>query len=229
MDTGNNPQRPRLHPLVATAAIAVIVLAAVGVTTMVMNRSDATPSPYAAAPLVAAPSDPVATPKPVEPETRPEAMPAAPKPAPRIASSSPSSPSYAPPIETAPVTPTYREAPIAQAPPPICRNCGVVDSIRDIKVKGQATGVGAVGGAVVGGLLGNMVGAGRGKALATVAGAVGGGLGGNAIEKNVRSEVEHQMVVRLEDGSTRTFTQVNPFPYAIGERVRIVNGHVERG
>ena len=225
MDSGN-PQRPRLHPLVATASIAVIVLATVGVTAIVMNRSDATPSPYAAAPLASAPVEPIATPKAVEPEARPEPVPVAPRPAPRLASSAPS---YAPVGGNAPVNPTYREAPIAQATPRVCRDCGVVDSIRDIKVKGEETGVGAVGGAVVGGLLGNMVGAGRGKALATVAGAVGGGFGGNAIEKNVRSEVEHQMVVRLEDGSTRTFTQANPFPYAIGERVRIVNGHVERG
>lgn len=111
---------------------------------------------------------------------------------------------------------------------PVCGNCGTVEAIHDFKVKGEATGVGAVGGAVVGGLLGNMVGAGRGKALATVAGAVGGGLGGNAIERNVRAETEYRMVVRLDHGGTRTFTQASPPPYGVGERVRIVNGHVER-
>ena len=213
MDTNNTPssQRPRLHPLIATAAISVIVLAAVGVTAMVMNRSDAQPSPYEA-PATAAVSAPA----------EPAPVPAAP----RVASSAPSAPDYGPPQT---VAVAQRETQVADARPQICRDCGVVDSIRDIKVKGKGTGVGAVGGAVVGGLLGNMVGAGRGKALATVAGAVGGGLGGNAIEKNVRSEVEHQMVVRLEDGSTRTFTQTSPFPYGVGERVRIVNGHVERG
>ena len=211
-------QRPRLHPLVATAAISVIVLAAVGVTALVMNRSDATVSPYGA---------PVAT-APVE------APPAA---APRVAiasqaatpsHSAPSTPDYGS-TGSAPVAPTYRnDAPVV-ARAETCRECGVVDSVREIKVKGQGTGVGAVGGAVVGGLLGNMVGSGRGKALATVAGAVGGGLGGNAIEKNVRAGIEHQMIVRLDDGGTRTFTQAAPFPYGIGERVRIVNGHVERG
>ena len=213
-------QRPRLHPLVATAAISVIVLSAVGITAFVMNRSDATPSPYDAPPAVAA----------AAPAT---ALPPAPAPQ-QLANSAPA------PRTSAPTTPDYGPQPVAQAepryeaPPPVaraevCHNCGVVDSIRDIKVKGEGTGVGAVGGAVVGGLLGNMVGAGRGKALATVAGAVGGGLGGNAIEKNVRSNVEHQMVVRLDGGGTRTFTQASPFPYGVGERVRIVDGHVERG
>lgn len=206
----NASPRPRLHPLVATAAISVIVLAAVGVTAFVMNRSDATPSPY---------GTPVAT-------TGAAAQPAAPAPtrAPRVATAASAPPTYHP---AAPAPKSYEN------PPPVaraetCRDCGVVDSIRDIKVKGQGTGVGAVGGAVVGGLLGNMVGAGRGKALATVAGAVGGGFGGNAIEKSVRSEVEHQMIVRLEDGSQRTFTQSAAFPYSVGERVRIVGGAVER-
>ena len=217
--------RQRLHPLVATAAIAVIVLSAVGVTALVMNRSSATPSPYDAPAVAAAPT--AVAPEPV----RNDPLPASTVPE-RVAAAAPA-------MTHRPATPDYGQrapesqaprydAPVAQAAS-VCRDCGVVDSIREIKVKGQGTGVGAVGGAVVGGLLGNMVGAGRGKALATVAGAVGGGLGGNAIEKNVRSEVEHQMVVRLDDGGTRTFTQAAPFGYREGERVRIVNGHVERG
>ena len=215
--------RPRIHPLVATAAISVIVLSAVGITAFVMNRSSATPSPYDA-PVASAPAPVDQTPQKI---AAPATVPA---PAPSIASAAPvnqPAPTYAP----APATPVYDQppppAPIARAE--VCRDCGVVDSIQEIKVKGRGTGVGAVGGAVVGGLLGNMVGAGRGKALATVAGAVGGGFGGNAIEKNVRSNVEHQMVVRLDNGSHRTFTQEGPFPYSIGERVRIVDGHVERG
>ena len=206
-DSGD-ARRPRLHPLIATAAVAVIVLSAVGVTAMVMNHSSATTNPYdAPAPAVAAA---VERPAPVTNERAYDGT------------------SAIRPSST-PRTPVYDAPPAVAQAAPICRDCGVVDSIRDIKVKGQGTGVGAVGGAVVGGLLGNMVGAGRGKALATVAGAVGGGLGGNAIEKNVRSEIEHQMVVRLDDGGTRTFTQATPFPYREGERVRVVDGHVQRG
>jgi outer membrane lipoprotein SlyB len=203
----NTPSRPRLHPLVATAAIAVIVLSAVGVTALVMNRSSAQTSPYDAPPPVAA----------AAPQSEP---------APAPVNASTSSP-YAAQGPSSPSTPVYdNPPPVAQAPAP-CRDCGVVASINEIKVKGEGSGVGAVGGAVVGGLLGNMVGAGRGKALATVGGAVAGGFGGNAIEKNVRSEVEHRMIVRLDNGGTRTFTQAAPFGYREGERVRIVSGHVE--
>lgn len=208
MDSQNNgSQRPRLHPLVASAAIAVIVLSAVGITAFVMNRSSATPSPYDAPAVAAASSTaaPVSEPAPANP--------------------APSRPVY----DAPPPQPRYDAPTQVAAAAPVCHDCGTIEAVHDIKVKGQGTGVGAVGGAVVGGLLGNMVGAGRGKALATVAGAVGGGLGGNAIEKNVRSENEYQTVVRLDDGGTRTFTQASPPPYAVGERVRIRDGHLERG
>lgn len=237
------PARPKLHPLVATAAGAVILLSVVGIGALVMNHSNATPSPYDAP--VALQAQPAPTqPQATTPE-QPAPRAASEQPAPaRVASStptyhrpntqpnsssgsSPSAPSYGAPA-SGPYTPVYNNPPaVAQAA--VCRDCGVVDSIRDIKVKGQGTGVGGVGGAVVGGLLGNTIGAGRGKALATVAGAVGGAFAGNAIEKNVRAEVEHQMVVRLDDGAMRTFTQTAPFAFGIGERVRIVDGRVQRG
>ena len=239
MESSNNSspnsssQRPSLHPLVATAAGAVILLSVVGIGAMVMNHSNATPSPYDA---------PVATQAQRAQPQQAASEQVAPRVAQPVAQSAPG------PAHIASSTPTYRHpatpsygtprAPVYDNPTRVydnpaqaaaCPDCGVVDSIRDIKVKGEGTGVGGVGGAVVGGLLGNQIGAGRGKALATVAGALGGAFAGNAIEKNVRSDVEHQMVVRLEDGTTRTFTQVNPFPFGIGERVRVVNGHVERG
>lgn len=218
MESSNHspPQRPRLHPLVATAAASVIALSVVGIGVLVMNHSNATPSPYDAPVTQSRASS-----------ERPASNPAVAPPA-RLASSTPqpyrpSTPSY-----SAPRAPAY-DHPSATARNAVCHTCGVVDSIRDIKVKGEGTGVGGVGGAVVGGLLGNQIGAGRGKALATVAGAVGGAFAGNAIEKNVRARVEHQMVVRLDDGSTRTFTQTSPFGFGVGERVRIVDGRVERG
>lgn len=210
------PQRPRLHPLVATAAASVIVLSVVGIGVLVMNHSNATPSPYdAPATQSRAASEPSAS--------KPIAAPPA-----RLASATPQPHRPSPPSYDAPRAPAYGY-PAATARNAVCHTCGVVASIRDIKVKGEGTGVGGVGGAVVGGLLGNQVGAGRGKALATIAGAVGGAFAGNAIEKNVRARVEHQMVVRLDDGGTRTFTQASPFGFGIGERVRIVDGHVERG
>ena len=61
----------------------------------------------------------------------------------------------------------------------------------------------------------------------TVVGAVGGGLAGNAVEKNVRSDVEYQVHVRTDDGHNRYFNYRNPPPYQSGERVRIGRAGIE--
>src|SRR5262245_39806246 len=69
-------------------------------------------------------------------------------------------------------------APVAASKPRLvasvpCRDCGVVQSVREIKQQGEGTGAGAVVGGVVGGVLGHQVGGGRGKDVATAVGVVG--------------------------------------------------------
>ena len=128
-----------------------------------------------------------------------------------------------------------RQAPRAfVAPPPsspvvaeVCRECAVIEEIREVEKAGEASGVGAVGGAVVGGVLGHQVGSGRGKDLATVLGALGGGIGGNQIEKTVKKEKEYQIVVRYDDGSRGTFTQATPPSWHRGDKVRVINGAIQ--
>jgi len=102
-----------------------------------------------------------------------------------------------------------------------CNNCGVIETVRAVKVKGKATGVGAVAGGVVGGVVGNNIGHGNGRAAMTVLGAVGGGVAGNEIEKRARSETVYEVRVRMDDGSIRTLQQRKP-PVA-GTRV-VVQG-----
>lgn len=223
----NSAQRAKLHPLVVAAAVSIIALSGVGIAAMVMNHSNATPSPASAAkePVALAPVPPRAA-EPTHAPANPALVPHAPA---RVASTGPdhssrypANPSYS----AGRSAPSYDPPPVARAE--VCRTCGVVDSVHEIKVKGPGTGVGGVGGAVVGGLLGNQVGGGRGKTAMTVLGAVGGAFAGNEIEKNVRSQVEYQMIVRFDDGTTRSFTQAGAFPYGVGDRVRIVNGRIER-
>ncbi len=105
-----------------------------------------------------------------------------------------------------------------------CHDCGVVDSVTPIETRGQGTGVGTAGGAILGGLLGNQVGSGNGRKLATVAGAIGGAVAGNQIEGNMKTTRSYKIVVRLEDGSTRTFHQSEQPGWRAGDHVRIVNG-----
>ena len=69
---------------------------------------------------------------------------------------------------------------------------------------------------------------GSGKDLATIAGAVGGGFAGNQIEKKVKTTKHYEISVRMDDGSHRTMTQETAPPFAIGDKVKIVDGALVR-
>jgi outer membrane lipoprotein SlyB len=106
---------------------------------------------------------------------------------------------------------------------PICNECGVIESTRQIDVQGAGMGIGAVGGAVIGGVLGHQVGDGRGKDAATVAGAVGGAVAGNEIEKRAKGMTSYEVTVRFDNGSTRVFNQTTS-TWRNGDHVRVVDG-----
>ncbi|MBK1890654.1 glycine zipper 2TM domain-containing protein [Undibacterium sp. 14-3-2] len=116
----------------------------------------------------------------------------------------------------------------AERKPAVCDNCGVVESVRAIEQQAsQGSGVGAVAGALLGGVLGNQVGGGDGRKLATVAGAVGGGFAGNAIEKRTRTTTVYEVRVKMENGHVRTFHPSAQPGWQSGDRVRIVNGSLQ--
>jgi outer membrane lipoprotein SlyB len=108
----------------------------------------------------------------------------------------------------------------------ICQSCGRVESVQAIQTAAKPSGVGVVGGAVVGGLLGNQVGGGTGRTLATVAGAVGGGYAGNEIEKRTRKVTSYEVRVRMENGHVRSFPYNNVPPWHEGDHVRVVDGYL---
>jgi len=108
-----------------------------------------------------------------------------------------------------------------------CADCGVIEATREIAVKGEGSGIGAVGGAVVGGLIGNQVGSGRGNTAATAIGAVGGAVAGNEIEKRVKSGKSYEVTVRLDDGSSRVISQTNPPAWRTGDHVKVVSGVIQ--
>jgi len=105
-----------------------------------------------------------------------------------------------------------------------CKNCGNIESIRQITTRAEGSGLGAGAGAVLGGLLGNQVGGGHGRQLATVAGAVGGAVVGNQVEGRMKATSSYEIRVRLDNGKYRTFHQTNAPGWRDGDRVRIVNG-----
>jgi len=108
-----------------------------------------------------------------------------------------------------------------------CEECDVVESTREIKQKGEGSGIGIVGGAVVGGLLGNQIGNGNGKTVATAIGAVGGGVAGNEIEKRVKSTTGYEATVRFDDGTSRAFNEGGSAVWRTGDRVKVVGGVIQ--
>ena len=105
-----------------------------------------------------------------------------------------------------------------------CVDCGVIEDIRAVQVEGQSSGLGAAAGGITGAIVGSQIGRGNGRTLATIAGAAGGAFAGNAIEKNTKKQLVYRVTLRMEDGSSRTLTQGQQPPFAVGDRVRVLNG-----
>jgi len=131
-----------------------------------------------------------------------------------------------PPPGYAGVPPDYQPPPRVEAPKPICHECGVIESVREIEKKGEGSGVGAVAGGVAGGVLGHQTGGGRGKDVMTVLGALGGAVAGHQIEKNVKKVKSYEVAIRFDDGSSRLISQDNPPAWRAGDKVRVVNGMI---
>ncbi len=86
-------------------------------------------------------------------------------------------------------------------PPSSCALCGTVESIRTVEVRDEAGGGTAV----------------------TLLGA-GGAIAGSEIEKNVKKRYAYRVTVRMDDGSFRTISLSSPPTFAIGDKVRVVEG-----
>jgi outer membrane lipoprotein SlyB len=137
-----------------------------------------------------------------------------------------------PAVAKAPLTVASHPAPMQYGAPvdttvATCAECGVIESVREIKVKGQSSGLGAIGGGVLGGLLGNRVGAGRGKSAMTVVGAVGGAVAGNEVEKRAKTTTSYKVGVRMRDGSSRVIREASLPAWRTGDKVKVVNGAIQ--
>ena len=234
----------RIHPLVAAAAISVIVVSIAGVAaiTGLLPNSHSTAAP--AQDPTAALSAPAPQPEPATVAANAASRAAASavdqkyamaaddepaKPAKQVARPKPVTTQARAPVHAPPAAPSSYPAvtpPPQVAQAPICHDCGRVESVRVVATQAAPSGVGVVGGAVLGGLLGNQVGGGTGRTLATVAGAVGGGYAGNEVEKRTRTETTYQVRVRMENGNVRTFPYNNQPNWNVGDRVRVVDGYL---
>ncbi|MEE9937271.1 MAG: glycine zipper 2TM domain-containing protein [Achromobacter xylosoxidans] len=213
--------RRGLHPLVAAAAIAVIVMCSVGVAAVMGWLPTPSATPHAEDPALAQPGPEAANLAPAQPATPGQ----------------PQAPAARPPAQAqaqqaqAQGRPAPAPARAAQA----CRNCGVVESIRQVQVPVKDNSdhlVGTIAGGVAGGVVGNQFGGGSGKTALTVLGAVGGALAGREVERNIRQQqtvTHYELTVRMNDGSSRQFRSAQPFAFASGDHVRVENNQLLPG
>jgi outer membrane lipoprotein SlyB len=108
----------------------------------------------------------------------------------------------------------------------VCNNCGTVTSIRTVTQQGDAGLVGPIAGGALGGLVGSQIGGGSGKTLATIAGAAGGAAIGTEVERRQKATTSYVVGVRLNDGTTQSFTFGSAPGYQQGDRVRVVDGRL---
>ncbi len=196
----------KINPLIAIAAISVIVFSALGIgvmTGVVPSSLSKSSDSVQQAGIAKSPETKTVT---------------APYPAP--------APKKQPVRETA--KPAAQTAAAAK-PVPVCNSCGVIASVNAITQKGEGTGLGAVAGGVLGGVLGNQIGGGSGKKIATVAGAAGGAYAGHQVEKSMKSVTRYDVVVNMDDGSSRSFSYDAQPAFQVGSKVRVVNGALTPG
>jgi outer membrane lipoprotein SlyB len=79
----------------------------------------------------------------------------------------------------------------------------------------------------VGGLLGSQIGGGKGKTVMTAVGAVGGAVAGNEIEKRVKTTKSYEIMVRFNDGTSRTFSEASPPTWRSGDKVKVIDGVIQ--
>ena len=101
---------------------------------------------------------------------------------------------------------------------------GVVESVRNVRIDGNTSGVGTATGAVLGGIAGSEVGKGRGSTAGAVAGAVIGGIIGQSIEKSNSDRAGVEVTVRLDNGKLIAITQEADEIFRVGDRVRVLSG-----
>ena len=110
---------------------------------------------------------------------------------------------------------------VANMPARMCANCGTVEAINAVEVKGEGGYLGLIGGGLAGAVLGSQVGGGSGRTAAQILGAAGGAYAGREIEKNVKKVTHYEVVTRLESGGTQTITYDTAPQFRVGQKVRV--------
>ena len=109
-----------------------------------------------------------------------------------------------------------------------CSDCGVVQAIREVEVRGQPGYRGAAGRGVLGAILGGEFADDVRRTAARIVGAVGGGHAGRENERASKRRTHYDVVIRLDNGDVQTRSLDAMPPFKVGDRVRVVQGRPER-
>jgi outer membrane lipoprotein SlyB len=101
---------------------------------------------------------------------------------------------------------------------------GIVEHVREVRIEGTQSGIGAAIGSVVGGIVGSEVGHGSGREIATILGAAGGGAAGATVEEATTRQEGLEITVELDNGRLIAVTQAADEPFNVGDRVRVLSG-----
>lgn len=114
-------------------------------------------------------------------------------------------------------------APVAPGSLPIaaCRQCGRVEALRVVQVKLDGAGFTADGG-TSSAIVGSQFGQGSSRAPFTLVDGGSGAYAGHGVAQSTRTS--YRVTVRMEDGTTRTVYQDVAPGFAIGDKVKVVNG-----
>ena len=106
---------------------------------------------------------------------------------------------------------------------------GKIIHVRDVKIGGNQTGIGATAGAAGGAVAGSGVGSGgRANALGAIGGAVAGGIAGAVIEEGTTRQTGVEYVVETENDNLMTVVQ-GPVPRLHkGDKVLVIYGNPTR-
>jgi outer membrane lipoprotein SlyB len=101
---------------------------------------------------------------------------------------------------------------------------GVVEAVRDVRIRPMNTGVGSATGAFVGGIAGSHVGGGSGEVVGAIAGTLLGSILGYNAEQAANEIPGTEVTVLLDSGRYIAVVQQAGEPFKPGERVRVLTG-----
>lgn len=118
------------------------------------------------------------------------------------------------------VPPVVRAAGLEGGRPAPCRDCAVVEWIREVEAPSGPAHAGAIAGGIAGALFGEKIGKAHERHVTRVLGALSGAVIGHEIQRST-TRSRYDAALRLPDGALRVRRYDAPPPFRVGQLVRL--------